>query len=196
MKAVKNYTIGISLLVISCFSICALIKLFCSGGEVSDCGICTANGNHWGLMIWSIKIAIIGYIIPIICDYHIENPKEMIKMNYTAFRDTYHLNPAAWVLPNEHFRYSSFTQPHLRYVVEPKEYWRSADVYGIRFSFIDWIKFRYWLICHAFDVAHEARVEKAEQDTERLVQILESMQRDVNRAYHEAEKFMKDNKVS
>jgi hypothetical protein len=195
MKAVKNYTIGISLLVISCFSICALIKLFCSGGEVSDCGICTANGNHWGLMIWSIKVALIGYIIPIICDYRIENPKEIVKMNYTAFRDTYHLNPKAWILPNES-EYGAFSKPYLRYVIEHKEYWRSKDTYGIRFSFIDWIKFRYWLICHAFDVAREARVEKAEQDTERLVQILESMQRDVNRAYHEAEKFMKDNKVS
>jgi hypothetical protein len=84
----------------------------------------------------------------------------------------------------------------LRYVVGPKEYWRGADVYGIRFSFIDWIKFRYWLICHAFDVAHKARAKKAEQDTEKLVQILEAMQRDVNKAYHDAEKFIKDNKVS
>ena len=196
MKAVKNYTIGASLLVISCFSICALIKLFCSGGAVSDCGICTANGTHWGLMIWSIKVALIGYIIPIICDYRTENPKEGIKMNYTAFRDTYHINPEAWVLLNEHFQYSCFTQPYLRYVVEHEKRWHSPNVYNIRFSFVDWIKFRYWLICHTFDVAHKARVEKAEQDTEKLVQILEAMQRDVNKAYHEAEKFIKDNKVS
>lgn len=196
MNATKIYTIGASALVFFCFLLCALIKLFCLGGEVSDCGICTANGNHWGLVIWSIKAAIIGYIIPIICDYRTENPRDGVKMNYTAFRDTYHLNSEAWVLPNEHFRYSSFTQPHLRYVVEPKERWRGADVFGIRFSFVDWIKFRYWLICHDFDMAKKARVEKAEQDTEKLVRILEAMQRDVNKAYHEAEKFIKDNKVS
>ena len=194
MKAVKNYTIGASILVFFCFLICALIKLICSGG--AECGICDANGNHWGLVVWSIKILVPGYIIPIIIDYFAENPKDGVKMNYTAFRDTYHLNPEAWVLPNEHFRYSSFTQPHLRYVVEPKEYWRSADVYGIRFSFIDWIKFRYWLICHTFDVAHKARAKKAEQDTEKLVQILESMQRDVNKAYKAAEEFCKSNKIS
>ena len=194
MNATKIYTTGASAFVFLCFLICALIKLICSGG--AECSICDANANHWGLMIWSIKAAIIGYIIPIICDYRSENPKEGVKMNYTAFRDTYHINPEAWVLPNEHFRYSSFTQPHLRYVVEHEKQWYSPNVYNIRFSFIDWIKLRYWLICHDFDVAHKARAKKAEQDTEKLVQILEAMQRDVNKAYHDAEKFIKDNKVS
>lgn len=194
MNATKIYTTSASAFVFFCFLICALIKLICSGG--AECSICEANANHWGLVIWSIKILIPGCIIPIICDYRTENPRDGVKMNYTAFRDTYHLNTGAWILPDEHYRYSSFTQSHLRYVVEPKEYWRSVDIYGIRFSFIDWIKFRYWLICHDFDVAHKARVKKAEQDTEKLVQILEAMQRDVNKAYQEAEKFIKDNKVS
>ena len=195
MKATKNYTIGASILVFFCFLLCALVKLFCAGGEVSDCGICAVNGNHWGLMIWSIKGAVVGYIIPIICDYFTETPENGVKMNYTAFRDTYHLNPEAWILPNE-FKHGALSRPHLRYAVAPKNPWYSADVYGIRFSFVDWIKFRYWLICHAFDIAKKARVEKAEQDTEKLVRILEAMQRDVNKAYQEAEKFIKDNKVS
>ena len=197
MKITRDYTIVAGISVFFCFLLCVLIKLFCAGGEASsDCEICAANRNHWGLMVWFIKAAIPGYIIPIICDYFTETPENGVKMNYTAFRDTYHINPEAWVLPNEHFRYSSFTQPHLRYVVAPKNSWYSPDVYGIRFSFVDWIKFRYWLICHTFDMAKKARVEKAEQDTEKLVRILEAMQRDVNKAYQEAEKFVKDNKVS
>ena len=137
--------------------------------------------------------------LPIIIDYFTENPRRAVKMNFTAFRDTYHLNPEAWILPYvspSFYQPTGFSKSNMRYVVVPEAWGELSKVYDVRFSFVDWIRFKWWSICNAFNEAHRERVKKAEKDTKALVAILESMQRDVNKAYKAAEEFCKNKKIS
>ena len=196
MKITKTCLAVYATILAFIFLITLLIILLCPGEERS---ILAAGHSHWGLFYWFVKVMICSIPLPIIIDYFTENPRKAVKMNFTAFRDTYHLNPEAWILsyttPSYH-QPANASRSNIRYVVTPEARWMGSDIYDVRFSFVDWIKFKWWSICNAFNEAHQGRVKKAEKDTEALVAILESMQRDVNKAYKAAEEFCKNNKIS
>ena len=145
-----------------------------------------------------LKITLIGSLvaltIAIISDYRIgNNHKDSVKMKFSYFRDTYYINPDAWVLPGQLVEdlYCNSNINKLRYV-KPKNYhnhmWNYERIYYIQFSFIDWLKFRAWMIQYKWDELEKKVQKEEEKEAQRLAEIITAMQADVNKAYDNIKK--------
>lgn len=140
-----------------------------------------------------LKITLIGSLvaltIAIISDYRIgNNHKDSVKMKFSYFRDTYYINPKAWALPGQVINglyYASGDIDKLRYIKSVNYY---NQFYYIKFSFIDWLKFRAWMIQYKWDELRKEVQEEEEQEAQRLAEIIEAMQVDVNKAYDNIKK--------
>ena len=166
----------------------SIINLFSWGmGALTRklCDVAEHNHNFLFLKITFI-CSIIAFIIAILSDYHIANKhKDSVKMKFSYFRDTYYINPEAWALTGELSSWSAYeNKEQLRYV---KRYRYGREVYYIKFSFIDWLKFRWWMVQHEWDEAGKAVQKEKEKEAERLAEIIEAMQSDVNKAFKEIE---------
>lgn len=167
----------------------SIINLFSWGmGALTRklCDVAEHNHNFLFLKITFI-CSIIAFIIAILSDYYIANKhKDSVKMKFSYFRDTYYINPKAWALTGESASWCARENiDQLRYVKYEKYYGRT--VYYIKFSFIDWLKFRWWMIQYKCDKAEKAAQKEKEKEAERLAEIIAAMQSDVNKAFKEIE---------
>lgn len=166
----------------------SIINFFSWGmGALIKVGCKTAEHNHNFLFLKITFIcSIIAFIIAILSDYHIGNRHEnSVKMKFSYFRDTYYINPEAWALTGESSSWCAYEdKDQLRYV---KRYHYGRDIYYIKFSFIDWLKFRWWMVQHKWDEAGKEAQREKEREAERLAEIIEAMQSDVNKAFKEIE---------
>ena len=167
----------------------SIINLFSWGMGALTRKLCeTAEHNHNFLFLKITFIcSIIAFIIAILSDYHIANRnKDSVKMKFSYFRDTYYINPEAWALTGESASWSSYEdKEQLRYVKLLNRGYKK--VYYIKFSFIDWLKFRWWMIQYKCDKAEKAAQKEKEKEAERLAEIIAAMQSDVNKAFKEIE---------
>ena len=140
-----------------------------------------------------LKITLIGslvaLIITIISDYCIgNNHKDSVKMKFSYFRDTYYINPKAWALPGQVISglyCASGNIDKLRYIKSTNYY---NQFYYIQFSFIDWLKFRAWMIQYKWDELGKKVQKEEEEEARRLAEIIAAMQADVNKAYDNIKK--------
>ena len=167
----------------------SIINFFSWGwGALIRAGCGNTEHNHNFLLLKITFIcSIIAFIIAIFSDYYNANKhKDSVKMKFSYFRDTYYINPEAWVLPRKIAPWSACdAMDQLRYVKYERYYGR--EVYYIKFSFIDWLKFRWWMVQYKWDEAGKAAQKEKEKEAERLAEIIEAMQSDVNKAFKEIE---------
>ena len=190
LEATKIYGFVAGIIIFISFLFSFIIWVLCPG---SDCGIVQSGGDHWGA--FKIVFAILLGFTPIVMldDYCKENPKEGVKITFKAFRNTYLINPDAWVLPGHSSYWTHGTSKYLRYIIIPtKDHWMGADVYDIRFSFIDWMKMIGWSWREDIQRKKEKKQKRLQKENEDLAAILTAMQADVNRAI---EKFSKEIKT-
>ena len=190
LSATKVYGFAAGIIVFFVFLVSFYIWVACPG---SDCGIVQSGGDHWK----AFKIALVVCLglapVFVFTDYCEENPKENVKITFEAFRNTYLINPDAWVLPDCSSYWAYGTSKYLRYVIIPtKDRWMGADVYDIRFSFVDWMKMIGWSGQEAIREKKKEKQERLQKENEDLAAILTAMQADVNRAI---EKFSKEIKT-
>ena len=170
---------------------CMGINLLIFGNGLAARVLCDIpNHNHnFALLKITLIGSLIALIIAIISDYRIgNNHKDSVKMKFSYFRDTYYINPEAWALPGQIIRglyHASGNIDKLRYVKSVNCY---NQIYYIKFSFIDWLKFRAWMIQYKWDELGKEAQEEEEKEAQRLAEIIAAMQADVNKAYDNIKK--------
>ena len=171
---------------------CLFINLISFSAGLTTRAICempAAHNHNFALLKITLIGSFVALVIAIICDYCVgNNHKDSVKMKFSFFRDTYYINPDAWALPGRLVDdlYCTSDINKLRYV-KPKNYsnrmWSYEKIYYIKFSFIDWLKFRAWMIQYKWDeLEKEAQAEEA-KEAQQLAEIIEAMQADVNKVY-------------
>ena len=167
----------------------SIINLFSWGIGVFANKVCeTAEHNHNFIFLKITFIcSIIAFVIAILSDYHIANKHEKsVKMKFSYFRDTYYINPEAWALPGASASWGIYeNKDQLRYVKYERGY--GKKIYFIKFSFIDWLKFRWWMVQYKWDKAEKDAQEEEKAEAERLAEIISAMQSDVNKVFKEIE---------
>lgn len=190
LKTTKAYGFAAGIIVFLIFLVSFFVWVACPG---SECPIVQSGGDHWRAFKVALVICSGLVLVFVLIDYCEENPKENIKIAFKAFRNTYLINPDAWVLPGCSSYWTYGTSKYLRYVIIPaKDRWMGADAYTIRFSFIDWIKMIGWSGQEAIREKKKERQERLQKENEDLAAILTAMQADVNRAI---EKFSSEIKT-
>ena len=190
LEATKIYGFAAGIIVFFIFLVSFCVWAACPGPE---CPIVQSGGYHWKFFKIAFVICLGLAPVFVLIDYYEENPKENIKITFNAFRNTYLINPEAWVLPGCSSFWIYGTSKYLRYVIIPvKDRWMGADVYDIRFSFVDWIKMIGWSGQEAIREKKKEKQERLQKENEDLATILTAMQADVNRA---VEKFSKEIKT-
>lgn len=131
--------------------------------------------QHFMIMLpWAI-ITFIWFSFELISQYKIESPKgteDSVKLSYKQFIDMYNVNPSRWTI------WVEFDKYFLRYVSDTDE------VFYIRFNFFDWIRFKNFQM-------KEEKYKNLEKRNTTTVKMLESVQRDIERKYEEANETIK-----
>ena len=144
--------------------------LFCSHSEMGHPWY-----QHFRIFLPLIVIASIWFLIEFITQYKIESPKgteDSVKLSYKQFIDMYNVNPSRWGI------WVEFDKYFLHYTSDINE------KFYIRFNFFDWIRFK------NFQMKREKHKDLEKQNTT-TVKMLESVQRDIERKYEEANEIIK-----
>lgn len=131
--------------------------------------------QHFRIMLFWIIIASIWFLFEFITQYETENPKgteDSVKLSYKQFIDMYNVNPSRWSI------WVEFDKYFLCYVSDTDER------FYIRFNFFDWIRFK------NFQMKKEKHKSLEKRNTT-TVKMLESVQRDIERKYEEANETIK-----
>ena len=131
--------------------------------------------QHFRIMLFYAIIASIWFLIEFITQYKIESPKnteDSVKLSYKQFIDMYNVNPSRWAI------WVEFDKYFLRYLSDTDE------VFYIRFNFFNWIRFKNFQM-------KEEKYKNLEKRNTTTVKMLESVQRDIERKYEEANEVIK-----
>lgn len=147
-----------------------LAIVFCSHSEAGHPWY-----QHFIIILVYAAFAFIWFPLELIVYYKTERPKgteDSVKLSYKQFIDMYNVNPSRWSI------WVDFDHYFLRYVSDMDE------CFYIRFNFFDWIKFKNFQIKKEKHKDLEAR-------NSTTVKMLESVQRDIERKYEEANEVIK-----
>lgn len=144
--------------------------LFCSHSEMGHPWY-----QHFRIILFYIIFAFIWFPFNLIAQYKTESPKgteDSVKLKYKQFIDMYNVNPSRWTIWVDYDHY------FLHYTSD------TGENFYIRFNFFDWIRFK------NFQMKRE-KYKNLEKKNTTTVKMLESVQRDIQRKYNEANETIK-----